>query len=206
MDPHSDDQALTARFNDREEALRWLHVTRDLARCPRCADMAVVVRAKDTRVGSRVTCRGCGFAREGHQLAPDAPAIGHVTGRCPACGRKLAFDREIRSGTTNVAVHCNGCGRSSRHPVRFERWTDRPSAPQFRGLDLWLQTECAGYTLWALEETHLDFLERYVAATIREQALGNSSLASRLPAWIKAARNRQTVLSGLVRLRAALPK
>ena len=206
MKPHSDDQALAVRFNDREEALRWLHVARVLVRCPRCAGMAVVVRAKDTSVGSRVTCGGCGFTREGHRLAPDAPAIGHVAGQCPACGRKLAFDRKIRSGTTNVAVRCDDCGTPSRHPVKFERWTERPSAPQFRGLDLWLQTECTGHTLWALEETHLDFLERYVAATVREQAPGNSSLASRIPAWIKAAKNRQAVLSGLVRLRATLPR
>lgn len=51
---------------------------------------------------------------------------------------------------------------------------------------------------------HLDFLERYVAAGLREQEPGNASLASRLPAWIKSRKNRAAVLRGLHRLRATL--
>jgi hypothetical protein len=60
---------------------------------------------------------------------------------------------------------------------------------------------CAGNVLWALDEVHLDFLERYVSATLREQGRGNGSLASRLPRWIKAAENRGVVSAGLARLR-----
>lgn len=80
------------------------------------------------------------------------------------------------------------------------------TALTFRGLDLWLQIPCAGHVLWAYDQTHLDFLERYVAAGIREQAPGNTSLASRLPRWIKARENRAPLVRALARLRASLPE
>ncbi|MFS0702903.1 hypothetical protein AB6N23_00130 [Cellulomonas sp. 179-A 9B4 NHS] len=86
------------------------------------------------------------------------------------------------------------------------RYADVPESPRFRGLDLWLQTPCEGHVLWAYDAAHLDFLERYVAAGLREQEPGNSSLASRLPAWVKSRKNRHAVARGLQRLRAMLPE
>ncbi|MBO9555970.1 hypothetical protein [Cellulomonas sp.] len=80
-----------------------------------------------------------------------------------------------------------------------------PDVPRFRGLDLWLQTPCEGHVLWAYDEAHLDYLERYVAAGLREQEPGNASVASRLPAWIKASKNRDSVGRALSRLRATVP-
>src|SRR5215212_7033778 len=63
------------------------------------------------------------------------------------------------------------------------------------GLPLWLQTPCAGQVLWAWNEWHLDWMERYVAADLRERTPNiNMSLASRLPRWIKSAKNRDEVL------------
>lgn len=73
------------------------------------------------------------------------------------------------------------------------------------GLPLWLQTPCAGQVLWAWNAWHLDFLERYVSADLRERTPNvNKSLASRLPRWIKSAKNRDDVLKGIGRLRERL--
>ncbi len=102
-------------------------------------------------------------------------------------------------------MRCDGCGAVTRHGVRRVLGTGTPAGPQFRGLDLWLQTPCEGRVLWAYDGEHLDYLERYVAAGLREQEPGNASLASRLPAWIKAAKNRDTVGRALLRLRGMLP-
>ncbi|ONF71350.1 hypothetical protein [Amycolatopsis keratiniphila] len=80
-----------------------------------------------------------------------------------------------------------------------------PAVPRYRGLELWLQAPCKGEILWAYREAHLDYLERYVASGLREQAPNrNSSLASRLPAWIKSAKNRDDVVRALSRMRASL--
>jgi hypothetical protein len=77
-------------------------------------------------------------------------------------------------------------------------------------LPLWLQTPCCGGTLWAYNERHLEFLEAFVGARLRERVRdgehgwSNKSLASRLPSWMKAAKNRDEVRKGLGRLRSRL--
>ncbi|WP_049558181.1 hypothetical protein [Nonomuraea sp. SBT364] len=59
--------------------------------------------------------------------------------------------------------------------------------------------------LWAYDAEHLDFLERYVRASIREREPNrNGSLASRLPAWLKYAKSRDQVLACCATLRARL--
>ncbi|MFB9830696.1 hypothetical protein [Actinoallomurus acaciae] len=76
-----------------------------------------------------------------------------------------------------------------------------PDDPFF-GLPLWLQTPCRGKVLWAYNERHLDAVEAYVAATLRERGSGPAmSMVACLPAWIKAAGNRDDVLRAVERLR-----
>lgn len=72
-------------------------------------------------------------------------------------------------------------------------------------LPLLLQTLCCGDVLWALNEGHLEFLHQYVSSSLRERiGSSNASLASRLPQWIKSAKNRKVVLGAIRRLRALL--
>ena len=54
--------------------------------------------------------------------------------------------------------------------------------------------------LWAYNDRHLDFLQRFVSATLRERRPVHSSLVSRLPDWVKAAKNRAAVKTALGRL------
>ncbi len=71
-------------------------------------------------------------------------------------------------------------------------------------LPLWLQTPCCGETLWAFNEAHLDFLERYVEAELRETTSRVTPLSEKLPAWLISAKNRPEILKCLTRLRATL--
>jgi hypothetical protein len=50
------------------------------------------------------------------------------------------------------------------------------------------------------QEEHLRLLANYIAASLREPNR-NSSLASRLPAWMGRAQNREGVLRGIEHLR-----
>ncbi len=54
-----------------------------------------------------------------------------------------------------------------------------------------------------MNEEHLDFLEAFVSAGIRE-SYGNETLASRLPEWMKRGHNREEVLRCIGKLRASL--
>jgi hypothetical protein len=72
------------------------------------------------------------------------------------------------------------------------------------GLPLWLAMPFRGRTLWAVNAEHLTYLENYVAAGLREIGPGNSRLGSRLPTWIKSAKNRPDLMRALARLRTKL--
>jgi hypothetical protein len=73
-------------------------------------------------------------------------------------------------------------------------------------LSLWLQTPCCGHILWAFNYAHLSYLESYVEAEQRDRTQttygwSNSSLASRLPKWMIASKNRDDVLKAIKKLR-----
>ena len=77
------------------------------------------------------------------------------------------------------------------------------------GLPLWLQTPCCGNILWAFNGEHLSFLESYVTATQRikfnaEGQRRNGTMASKLPSWMKSAKNRNEVVKGIMRLKRML--
>jgi hypothetical protein len=77
-------------------------------------------------------------------------------------------------------------------------------------MPLWLVTPCANDVLWAYNLRHLELIESYMAATLRERRQAatygwpNSSLVSRLPKWVGAAKNRVQVLKAIARLKARL--
>lgn len=72
-------------------------------------------------------------------------------------------------------------------------------------LPLWLKISCCGKTLWANNERHLQFLEDYVKAKLRKREPNhNKSLASRLPQWIKSAKNRDEILKAIKKLKERL--
>lgn len=91
---------------------------------------------------------------------------------------------------------------SPDQPSRPLATATRPYDPYF-GTPLWLATDCRGHVLWAYNTAHLDLLEAYVSAQLRERGSipGSMSLVERLPAWIKDGRHRSEVLSGIRRLR-----
>src|SRR5699024_2318562 len=108
---------------------------------------------------------------------------------------------------------CAHCGLTKERAA--QAYPPREQDAWYDALELWLQTPCCGETLWAYNKEHLDFLEQYVAATLRERThpdgtlwsqtpARNSTLASRLPAWIKSAKNREAVLKGIGKLRQML--
>lgn len=192
---------MSDRFADRDEPMFYLRPGKVLVRCPRCAGRAV---ATDTRV----SCTGCGYASvDGRGGAAGDRLELFANGRCGNCGRPMAqrLRRWRRARPRALSVLCRHCRAVTALPVSAVCSPSVPVVPRYRGLELWLQAPCKGETLWAYHEAHLDYLERYVAAGIREQVPNrNGSLASRLPAWIKSAKNRDDVLRALSRMRASL--
>jgi hypothetical protein len=105
---------------------------------------------------------------------------------------------------------CRACGHVRNWPgeARYAgTYWNRPVDPFFRQ-PLWLRAECCGgRNLWAFNERHLEILESYVSARLRERGeyVGMTMLA-RLPAWLKSAKHRTEILRTIGRLRASLPQ
>jgi hypothetical protein len=78
------------------------------------------------------------------------------------------------------------------------------------GLPLWLATPCCGEVLWAFNARHLEALEAYGLARLRERrrdadhGWSNATFTSRLPKWIKSAKNRDEVEKALRHLKGRL--
>jgi len=126
---------------------------------------------------------------------------------CPKCS-KMATVHHLK----DVAVcSCLSCGLSKKKEMTYRScyWYAQNPRDGIFDCDLWLQTSCCGDTLWAFSEMHLLFLEAYVQATLRQRSQNqygwsNSSLASRLPLWMKKSKNRARVLKGIKTLKDKL--
>lgn len=70
---------------------------------------------------------------------------------------------------------------------------------------LWLKVPCCGETLWAYNSIHLETLEKYVSATLRERTKkGRNSFLSKLPKWIGLAKNRDEILRAIDKMKERL--
>lgn len=177
-----------ARFRD-PEAGPWHDPV--LVECPRCGRCAYVASLESlATVGwyylreARLTCPGCALTRtwageELHVLVDDEPAV-------------------LRYGLANW-VHPD-TGRAQRE------FRERPGIERRFGARLWLRAECCGgELLWANNAAHLDYLDAYIGATLRERPPDASSqLFWRLPGWMKDAKHREEVVRTLTRLRKRL--
>ena len=186
--------------------------------CPNC-DSPAIIRG-NIRYSipfciqeARVQCLKCSFSR--NWVSDDREWKGPVTGfarqPCPHCGHKWLITevwRESYKGKLNptAAVKCPACHQSSALELAWQsdRYTNQPVDPYF-GFPLWLQSDCCGYTLWAYNPEHLQILKSYVSAKIRDQRKrGKWSMTSRLPQWVKDAKNRDELLKIIARLEKKL--
>ncbi|MBL7815059.1 MAG: hypothetical protein JNL70_08615 [Saprospiraceae bacterium] len=124
----------------------------------------------------------------------------HNIVECPNCHQRAdvrVLDdlkyKYVNTSTSKITcLHC-GYNKTLRNGSHFE------------SLTLFLTTTCSENTLWALNETHLQWLEDYISASHRTRPLSsNQSLASRLPQWLTSAKNRKMVLKGIQKLKAKL--
>lgn len=137
------------------------------------------------------------FTEELLVVCPECQACAHVAPREP--GQSALFDPR--------RLVCPTCGH-------IKEW-DRQALYENSRLDwhtdpqLWLRIPCCGEVLWAFNWRHLQFIEDYVGAVLREHkrdpALGwsNQSMANRLPKWLNEAKNREEVLKAITRLRGS---
>jgi uncharacterized C2H2 Zn-finger protein len=134
----------------------------------------------------------------------------HVLVHCPQCDARAMID--ARSGFERLT--CPTCGlvktTNASGPLHVRSLLAvYDSGNSNFGERLWLETTCCGgKRLWALNERHLDYIERFVRSRARSSEFpsppGNRQLADELPAWMKSRKHRDEVISGITRLRSTL--
>ncbi|HEX4497727.1 MAG TPA: hypothetical protein VIE43_18785 [Thermoanaerobaculia bacterium] len=131
---------------------------------------------------------------------------------CGYCGHKWLSVCQVvahSSGTAapaSVAVSCSECGRSSDVTVKVMRAQsdDHCVDPHF-GLPLLLRDQSRLGVVWAYNARHLAELRGYIQAKQRvRRPSSHQSMFSRLPSWMKLAKNRETVLKSITRIEAIL--
>ncbi|MFF2042772.1 hypothetical protein ACFVVX_20305 [Kitasatospora sp. NPDC058170] len=143
------------------------------------------------------------FADEVLVRCPQCGGCALILARLGECEHRRFRDREF----TRRRLRCGGCGFATDE-FQSCRAFGRPVDPHFR-LPLRLAAECrGGKQLWAYNLAHLDLLEGYIAAGLRERAAvpGSMSLVERLPAWVKSAKHRDELLRTIRRLHASVPQ
>lgn len=117
------------------------------------------------------------------------------------CGQWL--ERKIPGPRHDHLAHLTcTCGWEFDEEITWHRLPQGPVDPIF-GLDLWLREPVKGEVLWAYNRDHLTFIKHYVSADLRERIPNrNSTLASRLPTWVKSAKNRDAILAAVGKLEA----
>lgn len=144
--------------------------------------------------------------------------IDEVLVQCPRCDGCATVTPhpgnpadEKATGSGSLAPHrrlrCTECGFFKDRKVD-SALVGSPVDPYFQR-PVWLQASCCGNVLWAYNTRHLDLLEAYVQAKLRERGelapWAPTSLVERLPTWLKTAKNRTEILRAIKRLRSTSP-
>lgn len=132
---------------------------------------------------------------------------------CPKCNDMAKIFLSLKQPELgySVKVICSYCGFTKEKETTersFDWYGDDPT-DSFFGFSLWLKTACCGHSLWAFNIRHLDLLYNYVTSELRERKQGeygysNSSIVSRLPLWIKNAKNRKKLSLALSKLKQSI--
>ncbi len=157
-------------------------------------------------------CGECGLALLSSRQDWVGPVCAVGRRPCGFCGhqwlsrriRQTEWPREVLTDATQT---CPECGHESVVTLETHRsvYASDQIDPHF-GLPLSLVDAGRHGALWAYNVRHIATLKAYVAATLRERGsrAGSQSMISCLPAWMKAAKNREDVLKRLVKLEQLL--
>ena len=120
-----------------------------------------------------------------------------VCPQCSNCARVAPLDIDRQNYCAPHRITCQSCSYNKDEDV------------QSTGIELtlWLQIEVSDRLLWFHNFRHLQYIEAFVSATLRERRADNgtgwrnSSLINRLPDWIKSAKNRKHILKAIDRIK-----
>lgn len=183
------------RFADPGTILSEL-ATHFVVHCPKCEGKALIKPFEKTW---RMTCTKC------HHVEPSGHWYGALTAyvnvKCRECRQPLSRSASVTGQWSKLKMKCDHCGDECEYEAHLSRQLMKDGLmcdPVF-GLVLWLQKTFGNEVFWAYHDEHLELVEEYVRAKLRERGLDqrgskNSLMFSRLPTFITRAGNREEIL------------
>lgn len=166
-----------------------------LVHCPKCEGKALI------NTQGRLQCLACFHVEEKGHWYGAATAVVQV--KCRECHTAITRKAEWDGRWEKLMVHCEKCGDDCYYDAVIHRhfWHEGKMTDTVFGLPLWLQDDFKGEVFWAFNYDHLEALRVYIGAKLRERGISprntyskNSSMVSRLPDFIKKAKNRAGLL------------
>lgn len=187
----------------------WSFSTEIFVHCPHCNKRAVVL----TELGrynypypsgtkSKFRCNNCYKPiNENNWYGPIN--IGPKYNRCNNCGTTLDICEKTDRYKDKISCRCPNCNETKHYKVAYDLTyaSNKQATDPYFGLQLWLQHPIDDNIFWAYNYDHLAYLEKYVAAKLREESVvTRHSMTQKLPDFIKLAKNRDKVLKVIERL------
>lgn len=120
---------------------------------------------------------------------------------CPACAKKAISTVNFES--QKARLFCTSCGCNKEATTAIVKNGSIETAANFYfSAELWLKAPFKNEVFWAYNDKHLDYLEKYIGATIREHKERNHfTLLEKLPKFYHEAKNRAGLLKIILKLK-----
>ena len=194
------------RFQDEN---KWLGNFADeiFVKCPKCDSKSSIKRnkiececGKCYNYSNVFECKKCFYKLE----EPLYQYVAFGNPYCNNCFEKYEFESQVlKEKPEKYNARCPHCNFQEEWKPKVKKYIlyskidDGLVREQTYNFPLWFQEEVNKEIFWAYNQNHIDYLERYIQAGLRERNSKinyNSSLVSRLPQFVKAAKNRDKLL------------
>ncbi|UUC44798.1 hypothetical protein [Flavobacterium cerinum] len=123
---------------------------------------------------------------------------------CPSCEKKAVA--KVDYPTKNARLFCTNCGYNKELSTRISISGNTASlqiaAHRYFNARLWLQHSFKEDLFWAYNYAHLDYLEQYISAKLREHHdRTHFTLLEKLPKFYHEAKNREPLLKIIQKLK-----
>ena len=120
---------------------------------------------------------------------------------CPRCTKQA---RALVDYEENIArLYCFSCGYSKECSTKYGKGYIHLPANAYFGAELWLKERFRDNWIWAYNYEHLNYLEQYISAGLRErQNRTHFTMVEKLPSFIQSAKNRDALIKLIGKMKA----
>jgi len=126
---------------------------------------------------------------------------------CPKYWKKASARVDYENNSARL--FCENCGynkqKTTEAAVFGHSGNWQLSAGSYFGAELWLKASFKNNVFWAYNLSHLEYLEKYISASLREHKdRAHFTLLEKLPKFYHEAKNREALLKIIERLKTLL--